>query len=112
VGKGELTAAKINDLGYSTLFVARGLDDLNEAARVEAGAPPTRAPSMSGWLISSRDDPSENFPIVGAGEIYLMNEDGTNLRRLTGNIVGDFFPVLSPDGKNRPRRISKEPDRV
>jgi TolB protein len=35
----------------------------------------------------------------GNAEIYLMNEDGTNLRRLTENIDGDAFPVLSPDGK-------------
>jgi TolB protein len=48
---------------------------------------------------SSRDDPNNPFPIVRAGEIYLMNEDGTNLRRLTENTVGDFFAALSPDGK-------------
>src|SRR5262245_26487524 len=46
-----------------------------------------------------RDDPSNPFPIVRAGEIYLMNEDGTNLRRLTENTVGDFSGALSPDGK-------------
>jgi Tol biopolymer transport system component len=48
---------------------------------------------------SSRDDPTNSFPILAAGEIYLMNEDGTNLRRLTENMVGDFFAGLSPDGK-------------
>lgn len=48
---------------------------------------------------SARDDPTNPFPILGAGEIYLMNPDGTNLRRLTENTVGDFFPGLSPDGK-------------
>jgi Tol biopolymer transport system component len=47
---------------------------------------------------STRDDPSNPFPILAA-EIYLMNEDGTNQRRLTENMVGDFFAVLSPDGK-------------
>jgi len=50
-------------------------------------------------FMSSRDDPTNPFPIVDAGEIYLMNQDGTNLRRLTENMVGDFFPALSPDGK-------------
>ena len=48
---------------------------------------------------SSRDDPTNPFPVVAAGEIYLMNPDGTNLMRLTDNMVGDFFPALSPDGK-------------
>jgi TolB protein len=35
-------------------------------------------------------------------EIYLMNPDGTNLRRLTETVNptdGNIFPVLSPDGK-------------
>jgi Tol biopolymer transport system component len=47
---------------------------------------------------STRDDPTNPFPIE-AGEIYLMDPDGTNLRRLTENTVGDFFSALSPDGK-------------
>jgi TolB protein len=48
---------------------------------------------------SSRDDPTNPFPNLAAGEIYLMNEDGMNLRRLTENMDGDFLPALSPDGK-------------
>src|SRR5262249_43754427 len=35
----------------------------------------------------------------GAGEIYLMSPDGTNVRRLTDNNAADAFPALSPDGK-------------
>jgi TolB protein len=50
-------------------------------------------------FMSARDDPTNPFPVVAAGEIYLMDPDGTNLRRLTENTVGDFFPGLSPDGK-------------
>jgi TolB protein len=50
-------------------------------------------------FMSSRDDPTNPFPVVAAGEIYLMDPDGTNLRRLTENMVGDFMPSLSPDGK-------------
>src|SRR5262245_12440074 len=55
---------------------------------------------------STRDD--------STGEIYLMNSDGTNPRRLTTNTAGDAFAALSPDGKrivfdsNR-RRTSSEP---
>src|SRR5262249_43881309 len=45
---------------------------------------------------------------------YLMNEDGANLRRLTENVVGDFLPALSPDGKkivfdSARRRLPTEP---
>src|SRR5262249_57885445 len=32
-------------------------------------------------------------------EIYLIDPDGTNPRRLTNNASGEAFPVLSPDGK-------------
>jgi TolB protein len=34
-----------------------------------------------------------------AAEIYLINGDGTNPRRLTENTDYDGFPVLSPDGR-------------
>ena len=34
-----------------------------------------------------------------AAEIYLMNGDGTNPRRLTENTHFDGFPALSPDGR-------------
>ena len=43
-----------------------------------------------------------------------MDPDGTNLRRLTENMVGDFFAALSPDGKkivfdSTSLRLSTEP---
>jgi TolB protein len=46
---------------------------------------------------STRDDPTGN-PLLVA-EIYLINPDGTNPRRLTENTAGDAFAALSPDGK-------------
>jgi Tol biopolymer transport system component len=46
---------------------------------------------------STRDNPTVN-PFLSS-EIYLMNPDGSNLRRLTDNNDGDGFPTLSPDGK-------------
>lgn len=49
-------------------------------------------------LTSTRANPTANPPILGA-EIYLMDPDGTNARRLTDNADGDGFPALSPDGK-------------
>jgi TolB protein len=46
---------------------------------------------------STRDNPT--VIQLFAAEIYLMNPDGTNPRRLTNNAYGDAFPTLSPDGK-------------
>ncbi len=46
---------------------------------------------------STRDNPTGN-PLLAA-EIYVINPDGTNPRRLTDNVYGDAFPTLSPDGK-------------
>jgi TolB protein len=48
---------------------------------------------------STRDFPGASMPLLTAAETYLMNPDGTNLRRVTDNTNGDSFPVLSPDGK-------------
>src|SRR5918994_7416598 len=59
-------------------------------------------------FVSTRDDPDAN-PLLAA-EIYLMNGDGSDQRRLTRNTDGDAFPKLSPDGarilfdSNRRRR--------
>ena len=47
---------------------------------------------------SSRDNPTL-VPPINAAEIYLVNPDGSDPRRLTDNDVGDGFATLSPDGK-------------
>lgn len=49
-------------------------------------------------FVSTRDNPTLTPPI-NAAEIYLMNGEGTDPRRLTENAAGDGFSVLSPDGK-------------
>ncbi len=49
-------------------------------------------------FVSTRDNPTNPNPGLAA-EIYLMNPDGTDPRRLTDNSDGDGFPCLSPDGK-------------
>jgi TolB protein len=56
---------------------------------------------------STRDNPSA-VPVADGAEIYLMNPDGTNPRRLTNNDSGDGFANLSPDGK----RIVFDSDRL
>ncbi len=54
-------------------------------------------------FVSTRHDPAAD-PTVNpqrallAAEIYLLNADGTNARRLTENTYYDGFPALSPDG--------------
>ena len=67
----------------------------------------TRHDSAAGPMV----DPQRSLL---AAEIYLMNGDGTNPRRLTENTAFDAFPALSPDGSrivfdsNR-RRAEGEP---
>src|SRR6266705_2367725 len=54
-------------------------------------------------FVSTRHDPAAD-PAVDAqrawlaAEIYLMDGDGTNVRRVTENTYADGFPSLSPDG--------------
>src|SRR5262245_26564731 len=46
---------------------------------------------------SNRDhDPT---PDLNGAELYLMNPDGTDLRRLTENTAYEFMAAISPDGK-------------
>lgn len=47
-------------------------------------------------FVSTRDNPTGT--LVDASEIYLMDADGTNARRLTNNHDGDSLPAISPDG--------------
>ena len=52
-------------------------------------------------FVSTRHLPAGD-PLLGlalGSEIYLMNGDGTNVRRLTDNSYGDLFPSISPDGR-------------
>ena len=47
-------------------------------------------------FVSTRHDSTGK--LVLASQIYLMNGDGTNVRRVTVNNYADNFPALSPDG--------------
>ena len=47
-------------------------------------------------FVSTRDNPAGT--LANASEIYLMDADGTNARRLTDNHDGDSLPAISPDG--------------
>lgn len=46
-------------------------------------------------FISTRHNPKAT---LFESQIYLMDADGTNARRITENQYGDNFPALSPDG--------------
>jgi Tol biopolymer transport system component len=59
-----------------------------------------KAPISTIAFVSSRVDPTNPQP--GANwEIWLMNGDGTNQRRVTVNTDGDGNATLSPDGEGR-----------
>jgi len=46
---------------------------------------------------STRHDSTGHLSL-DATQIYLMNENGSNIRRITENKFADNFPALSPDG--------------
>jgi TolB protein len=95
------------------VFVTGLLAPRTEAQRREEKKPQT-IPTIA--LISSRYDPALKPPAwLLAAEIYLMNGDGTNVRRLTHNTTGEGFPALSPDGKRivfESNRLRKESDPI
>ena len=84
-----------------------------EAQKREEKKPQT-IPTIA--FISSRFDLALNPPAwLLAAEIYLMNGDGTNVRRITHNTTGENFPAISPDGKRivfESNRLRKESDPI
>jgi TolB protein len=53
-------------------------------------------------------DPLGGGFVANSGELYVMNADGSNVRRVTVNAVPDGYPAWSPDGERlvfaRPQR--------
>lgn len=48
---------------------------------------------------STKDAPDPSARgIASSWEVYIMNKDGSNLKRVTNNSVGEWDPQLSPDG--------------
>ena len=77
------------------------------ACREPVGGPslPPSITARTEWALrstiafsSTRDDPTNPNP-ARVPEIYLMEPDGTNPRRLTDNHDAEYFAALSPDGK-------------
>ncbi len=59
-------------------------------------------------FVSTRHNPPPGESPMLASQIYLMDGDGANVRRLTRNDHMDNFPALSPDG----RRVVFESNRL
>ena len=95
------------------VFIPGLLGPRTEAQKREEKKPQT-IPTIA--FISSRYDPALKSPAwLRAAEIYLMNGDGTNVRRITNNTTGENFPAISPDGKRivfESNRLRKESDPV
>jgi Tol biopolymer transport system component len=91
-------------LAVSMVFAISGAALLGAWAQTkDDGEKPSELRSTIAF-VSSRHDPAAD-PAVDpqrawlAAEIYLMDADGTNPRRLTENSYSDGFPALSPDGR-------------
>ncbi len=64
-------------------------------------APSWHADGKRVVFASNMDDWNEEYQAYGHNfEIYMINIDGTGLRRLTNNPYFDSFPMFSPDGKS------------
>ena len=95
-------AARCLAVAVAAVGLSASIAPMNTVSVAAAGASadnaqPTFALESTVAFVSTRDDPTTN-PLLAA-EIYLMNPNGTNVRRITFNTDGDGFPSLSPDGK-------------
>ncbi|HEY3104614.1 MAG TPA: hypothetical protein VGJ69_13565 [Pyrinomonadaceae bacterium] len=90
-------------LASSMLIAVSGATLLGAWAQTKNQGDKQRALRSTIAFVSSRHDP-EADPAVDAqrawlaAEIYLMDGDGTNVRRVTENTYSGGFPALSPDG--------------
>jgi len=89
-------------LTTTTVLVACGLG-LVQAWTPSSNSGPAQALRSTIAFVSTRHDPSVDTAVdpqrgLLATEIYLMDGDGTNARRVTDNNSYDGFPALSPDG--------------
>lgn len=61
---------------------------------------------------SNMDDWREDLKSYGHNfELYIINDDGSGLKRLTYNKVFDGFPMFSPDGKKIVFSSNRDPSR-
>ena len=61
---------------------------------------------------SNMDDWHEKLQEYGHNlELYLINQDGSGLERITFNTGFDSFPMFSPDGKKLVFGTNRNPDK-
>jgi TolB protein len=71
------------------------------AALAASGAATSTPPPLVAEKIAFSSTRDHAFVSIDAGEIYLVNPDGTGAARLTDNLVGDAFATLNPDGSGQ-----------
>jgi Tol biopolymer transport system component len=85
-------------VGMAAAYRRVGEDD---RARRLLAPPPTAAPAASAShivFVTDRDGP-DSLGNLGNQEIYVMNADGSDQRRLTSDPALDITPALSRDGR-------------
>jgi Lipoprotein LpqB beta-propeller domain/WD40-like Beta Propeller Repeat len=88
-GSGRITVSVVNADGS-------GLHVLTDLAGMQVGELGGLAWSPDGSTIAMSNSPSVSDG--SQGEIWLVDADGSNLRRITGN-DGSWWPTWSPDGQ-------------
>lgn len=90
LGTTALAAAAAVALSSAALLGAQAQN------RVRGGNKPTMTSTIA--FVSTRHAPPPGESPLHASQIYLMDGDGSNVRRLTENDHMDNFPAPSPDG--------------
>jgi len=77
--------------------------DIKRVTNPEQGDDSFPAWSWDGTKIafnSTRDDPAcSSTGLLCKNEIYVMNADGSDVRRITLNPADDYYPTWAPDGR-------------
>ena len=97
-GTAEAALAAAMVIGVSGVALLGAWAQTQKRSEKESGLRSTIA------FVSTRHDPAADPAVDSqrawlAAEIYLMDGDGTNPRRVTENSYSDGFPSLSPDGR-------------
>lgn len=94
------TRERIRNASLSALMMIGIPSAILLGARPQVREGRREGPLMTSTIafVSTRHEPPPAGRPRHASQIYLMDADGTNVRRLTQNSHMDDFPALSPDG--------------